>query len=100
MYVPSYEPGKLRFRFLPSSGTTNGDRRRNDCMLTTGTAVIEPASSLVSSSFMNRVTAAIDEYSQPWTPPINATCGPSLDPRASNAGCSRPPKVNVRRVVI
>ncbi len=32
-------------------------------MLTTGTAVIVPASSLVSSSFMNRVTAAIDEYS-------------------------------------
>ena len=25
--VPSYEPGKQRFRFLPSSGTTNGERR-------------------------------------------------------------------------
>ena len=80
--------GSERLRFLPSSGTTNGDRRSNDCMLTTGTAVIEPASSSVSSSFMKRVTAAIEEYSQPWMPPISATCGPSCEPRASNAGCS------------
>ena len=52
-------------------------------MLTIGTAVIDPESSLVSSSFMKRVTAAIEEYSQPWTPPISATCGPSAAPRAS-----------------
>ena len=41
--VPSYEPGKQRLRFLPSSGTTNGVRARNDGMLTIGTAVIRPA---------------------------------------------------------
>ncbi len=81
--MPSYEPGKLRFRFLPSTGTTNGDRCRKDSMLTTGTAVIDPLRSAVSRSLMNRFTAAIDEYSQPWTPPINATCGPSCAPRAS-----------------
>jgi hypothetical protein len=52
-------------------------------MLTTGTAVIDPLRSAVSRSPMNRFTAAIDEYSQPWTPPINATCGPSCAPRAS-----------------
>ena len=34
-------------------------------MLTIGTAVIRPESSLVSSAFMKRTTAAIDEYSPP-----------------------------------
>ena len=35
-------------------------------------------------------TAAIDEYSQPWMPPISESRGPSLAPLASNAGCSSP----------
>ena len=75
---------------MPSAGTTNGERCLNDCMLTTGTAVIVPASSLVSSSFMNRVTAAIDEYSQPWMPPISESCGPSFAPARLEAGMLEP----------
>ena len=47
-----------------------------------------PASRPGSSAPMNRVTAAIDEYSQPWTPPSSARCGPSSRPRASKAGCT------------
>ena len=100
MYVPSYVPGNDRLRFLPSSGTTNGDRRSNDCMLTTGTAVIEPLSSSTRSSFMKRVTAAIEEYSQPWMPPSSATCGPSREPRASNAGCSSPPSRSSGKTIV
>ena len=37
VYVPSGSPGKARLRFLPSAGTTNGERCVNDSMLTTGT---------------------------------------------------------------
>jgi hypothetical protein len=68
-------------------------------MLTTGTAVIAPTSSFVSSWFMKRVTAAIDEYSQPWMPAISERRGPSRFPVASNAGCSTPLKTNVRRSI-
>ena len=86
--VPSSEPGKQRLRFLPSSGTTNAVRARNEVMLTIGTAVIRPESALVSSSFMKRTTAAIDEYSPPWMPAIRHRCGPSAAPRASKHGSS------------
>ena len=57
-------------------------------MLTIGTAVIRPESALVSSSFMKRTTAAIDEYSPPWMPAIRQRCGPSAAPRASKHGSS------------
>ena len=53
-----------------------------------GTAVILRASVAGSRPFMNRLTAAIDEYSQPWIPPSSARCGPSAAPSATKAGCS------------
>ena len=59
-------------------------------MLTIGTAVIRPASALVSSAFMKRTTAAIDEYSPPWIPPSRQRCGPSRSPAASKHGSSSP----------
>jgi hypothetical protein len=48
---------------------------------------------------MNRITAAIDEYSHPWTPAISDRRGPSRVPAASKAGCSTPLKTNVRRAI-
>src|SRR3954454_9571197 len=90
VYVPSRLPGNERLRFLPSAGTTNGERCRNDSRETTGTAVIVPESSEVSSSRMTLVTAAIELYSQPWMPAISESRGPSVAPSASKHGCSRP----------
>jgi hypothetical protein len=69
--------GKERLRFLPSAGTTNGERCVNESMLTTRTAVMRPCSCVGSSPRMTSMTAAIDEYSQPCTPPIRLRCGPS-----------------------
>src|SRR5579875_4190320 len=69
-------------------------------MLTTGTAVIDPASSSVASSLMKRTTAAIEEYSQPWMPPSRATCGPSREPRASKAGCSTPARRSSGKTIV
>ena len=52
---------------------------------------MRPASSLVSSSFMNRTTAAIDEYSPPWIPPSRQRCGPSpLAARPRSTGARAP----------
>jgi hypothetical protein len=48
---------------------------------------------------MKRITAAIDEYSHPWTPAISESRGPSRVPAASKAGCSMPLKTNVRRSI-
>ncbi len=90
VYVPSGSPGNVRLRFLPSAGTTNAERCVNDSMLTTGTAVMLPLSWLASSSRITRVTAAIDEYSQPWMPPISERFGPSPAPWTLKAGTSRP----------
>ena len=98
--VPSAEPGKQRLRFLPSSGTTNAVRARKDVMLTIGTAVIRPESALVSSSFMKRTTAAIDEYSPPWMPAIRQRCGPSAAPRASKHGSSSPASTSASKRIV
>src|SRR5690349_3835879 len=58
-------------------------------MLTIGTAVIEPCSSCSSKPRMTLMTAAIEEYSQPWIPPINESFGPSWAPWSSTAGTAR-----------
>jgi DNA-directed RNA polymerase specialized sigma24 family protein len=46
---------------------------------------------------MTFVTAAIDEYSQPWTPPIRLRLGPSCVPVSSKAGTATPLRVIVVR---
>src|SRR3954453_615302 len=97
VYVPFGSPGNARLRFLPSWGTTNGERWVNDSMLTTGTPVTVPAKLVPSSSRMTRVTAAIDEYSHPWMPPITDTRGPSLVPCRLKQGTSRPLRLSVVR---
>ena len=91
MYVPSCEPGKQRFRFLPSTGTTNGERCRNDSMLTTGTAVIVPCElarvELVHESRHRgdrRVLAAVDPADQ-------RQLGPSPPRRARRTPDARAP---------
>ena len=66
-------------------------------MLTTGTAVMRPRSSLGSSSRMTSMTAAIDEYSQPWTPPIRLRCGRRAAPVRSKAGTATSLRVIVVR---
>src|SRR5215218_3777230 len=88
VYVPSGSPGNARLRFLPSAGITNGDRSVNEAMLTTGTPVTVPLRSSRSSSRIRRVTAAIDEYSHPCTPPVIETFGPPLP--TSKHGWSSP----------
>src|SRR3954452_1096476 len=99
VYVPSRLPGNERLRFLPSAGTTNGERCRNDSRLTTGTAVIVPDSSPSSSSRITRMQAAIEEYSQPWMPAIRLSRGASAAPCAVKQGCGSPARVtSVRRI--
>ncbi|TML73379.1 MAG: MFS transporter, partial [Actinobacteria bacterium] len=49
---------------------------------------------------MKRITEAMDEYSQPCTPAISATCGPSRAPRASKAGCSIPASRSSRKTIV
>src|SRR3954468_10647825 len=55
-------------------------------MLTTGTAVTRPLRRCGSRLRMTSMTAAIEEYSQPCTPPIRDRCGPSCAPVRSKAG--------------
>ena len=86
---PSGSPGKERLRLRESSGTTNGERAAYEVGETIGTARIEPDSEDGSSSRMNRTTAAIAGYSQPCTPAIRHSLGPSRGPVASNTGHSR-----------
>src|SRR3954451_14869280 len=64
-------------------------------MLTTGTPVTVPLTSACSSSRIRRVTAAIEEYSQPWMPPITLTFGPPSP--TLKAGTSSPARVIVVR---
>ena len=65
-------------------------------MLTTGTAVIVPRARRVELAH-DLVTAAIEEYSQPWTPPIRLRRGPSRAPVRSKAGTATPLSVIVVR---
>src|SRR3954454_6907322 len=64
-------------------------------MLTTGTPVTVPLRSACSSSRISRVTAAIEEYSQPWMPPMTLTLGPPSP--TLKAGTSSPARVIVVR---
>jgi len=75
--LPSASPGKLRLRFFPSSGTTNGVRAQNAGRLITGATVTVPESSAGRSSASSARAAAIDAYSVPCTPAITVRCGPS-----------------------
>jgi DNA-directed RNA polymerase specialized sigma24 family protein len=74
-----------------------GERCVNESMLTTGTAVMRPCSCVGSSPRMTSMTAAIDRYSQPCTPPIRLRCGPSWAPVRSNAGTATALSVIVMR---
>ena len=95
--VPSGLPGKHRFRFLPSSGTTNGARARNPVMFSTGTARTRPRSRAGSSAAAHRRTPAMDAYSQPCTPEITVSCGPSAAPVMSITGTPVPARSMVWR---
>src|SRR5580692_10693586 len=75
--LPSASPGKLRLRFFPSRGTTNGVRAQNAGRLITGATVTVPESSAGRSSASSWRAAAIDAYSVPCTPAITVRCGPS-----------------------
>src|SRR3954469_7077599 len=64
-------------------------------MLTTGTAVMRPESAAGSRPRITSMTAAIEEYSQPWTPPIRLSDGPSWAPVSSKAASA-----TVLRVIV
>ena len=74
--VPAASPGNERLRFLPSKGTTKGDRAQKAGRLTTGTTVIWPESSAARSSSAHSRAAAIEVYSVPCTPAITVSRGP------------------------
>jgi hypothetical protein len=90
--VPSGAPGKLRLRFLPSSGTTNGLRAQNAGRFTTGTARTVPRKDRFSRPETQRRRPAMDAYSQPCMPAITVSSGPGVSPTASITGVAMPLK--------
>ena len=70
---PVVRPGKAAVEVLPVLGDDERRAPLERPHAHDGHSRDRAGKLAVSSSFINRVTAAIDEYSQPWTPAISAT---------------------------
>ena len=83
--VPSCLPGKARFKFTLSSGTTCFVPLKKPCAFTSGNTITFPDNFSGFNSSINLFNASIPTYSHPWTPAATTNVLPGKSPQYNTA---------------